>query len=1002
MACCGFESDSDSDFFHDVQINDICVSTIGPPDVFLFGNDSKCVRVKGFQPEVLISVPADVAVAVSFARSVICKELKIGFKDINVDLVRKKNAMGFEPEAQRYLRVKCKDVGIKNKIARKWSSRWGGPRLRDGDGDHRYSCANARVPLELQFLKLVKASPCGWVRVRGAEIDDEIAGSSSSRYNLVCDVSNVEGLDHSGISKPSVLSFDIECLGSGLEFPRAHNPQDKIIVVGCVFQASDSEITERAFCLGIQKDTDTARYYETESEVLTAFSEFVSETDPDIVTGYNICGFDIPYICDRLLLFGFFGKNSNTEVRMKQRAAHAKHRRYSEMAERHDKIDRDDDDARNEVVTLMNGLIDGKSSRSTFYRPPPPLWGLLAALDDDAKLLGAMRYFGKKKQTDVKFFENFGRKLKHLGQAKYVQKRLISSAMGVNTLGFIDNSGRGILDLYIRLKNSTHKLPDYKLNTVALHFLKDKKVDLPIQKMFDYWRSGELKLQSVVVEYCLKDCHLPLQIMDKLNTLYEIVEESRISCTPLPLLLVSGQSIRVRNHFIRRALDSGFAINDAKFEWTGKYEGATVIEPEKGFYDRFVCCHDFASLYPSIMIQFGLCPSNYYYCPKFPPKGALPVETGGRRHYFAREPGIVPPMLLDLLRLRREVKKMMKAETNPNQRSIFDARQRAIKIMCNSVYGFFGRRRGDLCCVAVSESTTAFGRRFIFQTKDAIEKKFGEKFDCEVIYGDTDSVMTLLKTSETLGAAWAIGETIGHYVNDVVFGDLEHIVIELEKIMNPYILFKKKRYISKSYESNDPDHFKLDYKGIELARRDNPQFIKGLLGDLLRDMTTGHELKRVAADCSKTVCDFLQKLANDELPAAAYVIKKTVRFNTKQKNLPHIQAALRHNARANSEPVLSGQRFGYVIWYDKRAKKKGLSSRKNASLSQTADDPDWVRAQKGLKIDRAYYVGVAKKVIERNLQFVLSAHFLRELIDSFATKIRLQLRGQRTMSQFFK
>jgi DNA polymerase delta subunit 1 len=38
-----------------------------------------------------------------------------------------------------------------------------------------------------------------------------------------------------------------------------------------------------------------------------------------------------------------------------------------------------------------------------------------------------------------------------------------------------------------------------------------------------------------------------------------------------------------------------------------KFEGATVIEPKKGFYAEPVATLDFASLYPSIMMAHNLC-----------------------------------------------------------------------------------------------------------------------------------------------------------------------------------------------------------------------------------------------------------------------------------------------------------------------------------------------------------------------------------------------------------
>src|SRR6478609_12211759 len=38
-----------------------------------------------------------------------------------------------------------------------------------------------------------------------------------------------------------------------------------------------------------------------------------------------------------------------------------------------------------------------------------------------------------------------------------------------------------------------------------------------------------------------------------------------------------------------------------------QYEGATVIEPSKGYYDVPIATLDFASLYPSIMQAHNLC-----------------------------------------------------------------------------------------------------------------------------------------------------------------------------------------------------------------------------------------------------------------------------------------------------------------------------------------------------------------------------------------------------------
>ena len=49
-------------------------------------------------------------------------------------------------------------------------------------------------------------------------------------------------------------------------------------------------------------------------------------------------------------------------------------------------------------------------------------------------------------------------------------------------------------------------------------------------------------------------------------------------------------------------------IPSRRVEITGeKFEGATVIEPNRGYYTHPIATLDFASLYPSIMMAHNLC-----------------------------------------------------------------------------------------------------------------------------------------------------------------------------------------------------------------------------------------------------------------------------------------------------------------------------------------------------------------------------------------------------------
>jgi DNA polymerase delta subunit 1 len=74
---------------------------------------------------------------------------------------------------------------------------------------------------------------------------------------------------------------------------------------------------------------------------------------------------------------------------------------------------------------------------------------------------------------------------------------------------------------------------------------------------------------------------------------------------------------------------------------------------------------------------------------------------------------------------------------DPVRKGLLNGKQLALKISCNSVYGFTGAVRGMLPCVAIASSVTAIGQQMIKTTKTTVE----ESFNATVIYGDTDSVM---------------------------------------------------------------------------------------------------------------------------------------------------------------------------------------------------------------------------------------------------------------------
>ena len=78
-------------------------------------------------------------------------------------------------------------------------------------------------------------------------------------------------------------------------------------------------------------------------------------------------------------------------------------------------------------------------------------------------------------------------------------------------------------------------------------------------------------------------------------------------------LLVRGQQIKVFSMLLRKCKKMNLLIpNIAKHGGDDgvNYEGATVLDPKKAYYEVPIATLDFASLYPSIMQAYNLCYST--------------------------------------------------------------------------------------------------------------------------------------------------------------------------------------------------------------------------------------------------------------------------------------------------------------------------------------------------------------------------------------------------------
>src|SRR6056300_1647793 len=168
------------------------------------------------------------------------------------------------------------------------------------------------------------------------------------------------------------------------------------------------------------------------------------------------------------------------------------------------------------------------------------------------------------------------------------------------------------------------------------------------------------------------------------------------------------------------------------------YEGATVLEAQKGAYYTPITALDFEALYPSIMMAHNLCYSTLVMDEyRYGNIDGVTYETfkiGDKVYKFAQGvPSLLHAILLELKQFRKKAKKDMAAATG-SMKEVYNGKQLANKVSMNSVYGFTGAGKGILPCVPIASTTTCRGRGMIEETKNYVEANFpGSK----VRYGDS-------------------------------------------------------------------------------------------------------------------------------------------------------------------------------------------------------------------------------------------------------------------------
>ncbi|KAK2581604.1 hypothetical protein KPH14_002110 [Odynerus spinipes] len=546
------------------------------------------------------------------------------------------------------------------------------------------------------------------------------------------------------------------------------------------------------------------------------------------------------------------------------------------------------------------------------------------------------------KHLNVKDFQFLGR----IKNIKSVIKNQIlqSKQMGRRENKTINFEGRVPFDLLLVLVRD-YKLRSYSLNAVSYHFLQEQKEDVHHSIITDL-QNGNAQTRRRLAVYCLKDAYLPLRLLDKLMCIIIYMEMARVTGVSLTSLLTRGQQIKVVSQLLRKTREKDYLMPVHQGQASDEqFEGATVIEPKRGYYSDPIATLDFSSLYPSIIMAHNLCYTTLLTpdkLSKYNLKNDEVTHTPSNS-LFAKatvRKGLLPEILENLLAARKTAKAELKKETDPLKQKVLDGRQYALKVSANSVYGFTGAQMGKLPCLEISASVTAYGRTMIEKTKDEVEQHYciknGYKNDAVVIYGDTDSVMVNFGVKK-IEEAMDLGKEAAEYVSSKF---IKPIKLEFEKVYYPYLLINKKRYAGLYFTK--PDKYdKMDCKGLETVRRDNCPLVANMMNTCLQKLLIDRNPDD-AVDYAKQV---ISDLLCNRIDISQLVITKELTKTDYSARQAHVELAAKMKKRdAGTAPKL-GDRVPYVF----------ISASKGTPAYLKAEDPIYV-LENNIPIDTTYYL----------------------------------------------
>ena len=572
-------------------------------------------------------------------------------------------------------------------------------------------------------------------------------------------------------------------------FPRLEG--DKVTFIGSTFTKYGEQEPYLNHCAvlntceNMPMENSVIESYSSEKEVLLAWTNLIQKENPDIIIGYNIFGFDYEFMFRRAeenhCLEDFLKLSRNKdEICATKNHETGKYK----LEETSIQIASGQHDLK---FIKMNGRL--QVDLYNFFRREENLTSY--KLDYVAghfigDYIKSLEHNTEKKETKIKtmnmtgllaesyiHLEEIGHSVDYYDGGAKFQVAQVNKPEGYFTI-------HGIVT------------PDIANKKVRWCLAKDDVTPKDIFRM----TNGSAYDRSVIAKYCIQDCNLVHYLFNKADVLTGFIEMAKICSVPINFLVMRGQGIKLTSYIAKKCREKKTLMPVIEKGGLDEgYEGAIVLDPKCDLYlDNPVACVDYASLYPSSMISENLSHDSkvwtreydlagnliqetgeknekgefiyddlpgyeyvnvtydtYRYIRKTPTSAAEKVISGKKTCRFAQFPegkAIMPSILEELLKARKDTRKMIPLETDEFMKNVLDKRQLGYKVTANSLYGQCGAKTSTFYEKDIAACTTATGRMLLTYAKRIIEECYGDSIcntkdhgpvltKAEYIYGDS-------------------------------------------------------------------------------------------------------------------------------------------------------------------------------------------------------------------------------------------------------------------------